>query len=314
VTANLALRGNKIGGSDIGVILGYSKYKTPVQLWAEKTGTLPPDQSKTIAQELGDVLEPWLAVKYEQRTGNMTVEWGQLEHPEHDFAIANLDRLVVPKMPPGTAWIDGADTILECKSRGVILPGDSDWGPDGTDQVPMDVYLQCLWYLGFRPNFKYAVISALFGKNEHRLYTIQRDRDVEEMILRKAGEWRDKYVLAGVAPEPVRDEDVKILYPQAKAKTRYVADNDTLKALDDLGAAEARLEEATHAVEACKVKIKHALGHADELVSPSGVKLARWSNCKAPQRLDIKMLQAEHPQVYNACLKDGTKYRRFTVI
>jgi predicted phage-related endonuclease len=307
MTADLSLRGNRIGGSDVGIILGYSTYgKTPVQVWAEKTGRLPPDTSKSVPQELGDFLEPWLIQKYEQRTGRVVTAVPQLEHPDYPFAIANVDGIVLPKTHGSLA-----DTVLECKSRG-WLKQDDQWGEDGTDDVPMDVLLQCLWYLGFKPDFQHAVVSTLFAKTEHRLYNIKRDREIEEMIFRKCSEWHKKYVLGDQMPPPQCEGDVKILYPQATPKTRSVATTNDMENLAALRKAEERVEDAAKELDVAKMRLKAALGNSDELVSESGVKLAKWVNVKGRKSLDIQKLQGKYPEIYNECLRDGTPYRRFT--
>lgn len=43
-----------IGGSDAAVVCGISRYKSPVELWMEKTGQLP-------AQETGEAAYPKIA-------------------------------------------------------------------------------------------------------------------------------------------------------------------------------------------------------------------------------------------------------------
>ncbi len=50
----LRVRNTGIGGSDAGVILGLNKWKSPITLWAEKTGQVAPnDMSGNMAVEAG---------------------------------------------------------------------------------------------------------------------------------------------------------------------------------------------------------------------------------------------------------------------
>ena len=43
----LEYRKQGIGGSDASVVCGISRYKSPVELWMEKTNQLPPDRKST---------------------------------------------------------------------------------------------------------------------------------------------------------------------------------------------------------------------------------------------------------------------------
>ncbi len=59
-----------IGGSDISVVMGLNRWKTPLQLWAEKTGQVEPDDlSKVERVQLGSELEDFVAKKFERESG-----------------------------------------------------------------------------------------------------------------------------------------------------------------------------------------------------------------------------------------------------
>ncbi len=63
-----AERKDGLGGSDIGAILGMSKYRTPVDVWAEKTGRAAPAESN-LAMRFGTYAEQFVAEEYTaQRT------------------------------------------------------------------------------------------------------------------------------------------------------------------------------------------------------------------------------------------------------
>ena len=54
------LRGKGIGGSDAGIVMNISNYKTPYELWEEKTGAKKPVFQTSEAIEKGNALEPIL--------------------------------------------------------------------------------------------------------------------------------------------------------------------------------------------------------------------------------------------------------------
>ena len=55
-----------IGASDTPIIMGYSSYKTPYQLYLEKTGILIPEQEITEQQYWGNALEPIIIKRRKQ--------------------------------------------------------------------------------------------------------------------------------------------------------------------------------------------------------------------------------------------------------
>jgi len=93
----LDIRQLGIGSSDAAVAVGLSPYKCPLSLWLEKTGRKEPeDISHKEAVLWGIELEPVLAQVYAKRTGYRVRRVNAvLQHPEHPFMLANLDREVV---------------------------------------------------------------------------------------------------------------------------------------------------------------------------------------------------------------------------
>lgn len=88
---DLEYRKNKIGASDAPIILGISKWKTPLQLWEEKLGlrSLPETNS---AMQRGNDLEPVALAEFMRMT-NTVVAPCRVEHPEFSFMFATVDGL-----------------------------------------------------------------------------------------------------------------------------------------------------------------------------------------------------------------------------
>jgi len=112
----LAIRKLGLGSSDAAVAVGLSPYKCPLSLWLEKTGRKEPeDISHKEAVLWGIELEPVLAQVYAKRTGYRVRRVNAvLQHPEHLFMLANLDREVVGH-PDGPG-------ILEIKTPAITVP------------------------------------------------------------------------------------------------------------------------------------------------------------------------------------------------
>lgn len=83
-----ALKQNKIGASESGVIMGLSRYQTPFQLWEQKlTRTLIPSNK---AMEEGKRLEPLARMRLEEKF-RMPLEAPVYQHVRIPYMIASLD-------------------------------------------------------------------------------------------------------------------------------------------------------------------------------------------------------------------------------
>ena len=104
----LQIRNRGLGSSDAAAAIGLSPYKSPMELWLEKTGRkTPEDLSQSEPVFWGTTLEPILAKVYSERTENKVRRVNAvLQHPEHAFMLANLDRAI------------GSDGVLEIKTAG----------------------------------------------------------------------------------------------------------------------------------------------------------------------------------------------------
>lgn len=75
-----------IGGSDVATILGLNKWKSPYQLWLEKTGQIGLEHTESEPAYWGNVLEEVVAKEFQERTGKKVRRRNQVfEHPLHPF-------------------------------------------------------------------------------------------------------------------------------------------------------------------------------------------------------------------------------------
>ena len=143
------VRNTGIGGSDAGVILGVNKWKTPFQLWQEKTGAAEAeDLSGNEAVYWGTVLEPLVARRFEEETGKKVHRRGTLQDTEHPFMLANVDR-----------WVQGENAGLEIKTANAFAG--SDWEDD---EVPPSYIAQCTHYMAVTGAEKWYIAVLLGGQ------------------------------------------------------------------------------------------------------------------------------------------------------
>ncbi len=208
-----------LGGSDIGAILGLSKYRTPVDVWMEKTGRTA-GQDETLQMRFGSYAEDFVAREYSARTGMAVQRFTTMLHHPTAPILGNVDRLVIPAGQKKAAHQREirTDLGLECKTASAFAVfEDSEWGPEGTDQVPASYLVQCATYMGLTQCSAWD-LAVLFGNQELRIYHLSRDRELENELIARADEWWQRHVVADVAPEPTCLADVKALYPRVTDK------------------------------------------------------------------------------------------------
>ncbi|WP_243470567.1 YqaJ viral recombinase family protein [Vreelandella lionensis] len=113
----LSIRQSGIGSSDAAAAVGLHPYKSQLELWMDKTGRQFTDKEPNREDQLtsplhwGQILEPIVAEHYARHTGHRVQRVNAiLQHVEHPWMLANLDREIV-----------GSDKvqILECKTAGI---------------------------------------------------------------------------------------------------------------------------------------------------------------------------------------------------
>lgn len=193
-----------IGGTDAAAICGKSAWRSPMDVYLEKTGLVADEFTGNEATAWGLRMEPVIALAYEDETGFKTIEHTPVLIDDNGewWASGSPDRLVVPKGKSG--WLGDVMHGLEIKN--VSLTKKREWGEPGTDQIPPAYLIQSQWYmivvsiaLGF-PIIQWDV-AALFGGNELRIYTVNHNTALANALWTRCRSFWFDNILAGVAPD-----------------------------------------------------------------------------------------------------------------
>ena len=170
----LETRNAGIGGSDASVIMGLNPYKSPYQLWLEKTGQAEaPDLSGNQYIYWGHKNEGNIADWFMEDTGKKVRKLGTLRSRAHPFMLANVDRAGM-----------GEEAGLEIKTAGVNQA--KKWKGD---EIPDSYYCQCLHYLTVTGADRWY-IAVLIGGNEAIRKTVERnDEDIKALIEAERDFW-----------------------------------------------------------------------------------------------------------------------------
>lgn len=254
-----------IGGSDVGAILGLSKWKTPLDVYMDKTGKSEPSE-QTTWQKIGHQVEEHILIPFfEEKYATTVNKLDTKLHKDYSFLLANVD---------GVA-LDGK-ILIECKNVGGYKNTD-EWGEAGSDQVPYNYHVQCLHYMEVL-NIDECILIALFGGNKIEEFRIKRNKEVYKIILQKLKIFWTQNVLKNVPPEPKNISDMKILFPFAKENSSVQANIETLKNISKIKELQEQKKEIESKIRNREIKLKSFMKDHEILMSTDNVKLASWKN------------------------------------
>lgn len=202
----LESRKKGVGGSDMSTILGLNAFKTPYDLWLEKTGRVEPeDISDKWAVIRGNALENELRKRFRANHPEMLVTDGtdkQFISQGKPYLRASLDGILQKE--------DGSFGILEIKTAGNRRAGD--WhDEDGNLRIPPYYLAQVEFYM-LVTGWTWGYVYAAIGDDEP--VEIPFKADVEDMAaIDKAAADFWRFVTSGTPPQ-LTGGDVQKAFPE----------------------------------------------------------------------------------------------------
>lgn len=301
----LDVRKQGIGSSDAAAAVGLNPYQSQLELWMLKTGRSnllpqvdPNDESSPMYW--GTLLEPIVAAHYTRRTGCRVRRVNAvLQHPEHSWMIANLDREIFGA---------GGAQILECKTAGIN--GARLW----RDGVPEYVQLQVMHQLAVTGK-RAADVAVLLGGQELQIHRIERDDALIANLIELERQFWDLVVRdeqpAADGSESA-DRSLRCLYPQDTGDVLDLSGDLAMSGVfSDLLAVRQNLERDQQLEAQLKQRIQQRMGDASRALFETGE--VSWKRSKDGSTLDLERLQKEWPEMLRqyAISKPGS--RRFLV-
>ncbi len=296
-----------IGGSDVGSIMGANPYCSPIQVYKEKVGELPPP-SMNFAMEWGSRLEDVVCIKYAEDKklfyddkADCVDNWKKIPNyrdsyngilyiphtvrsKKHDWAYAHPDGLV------GHNNKDNEITGIEIKtvSEGIYRK----YWAEG--EIPPYQYYQVVWYSMITGINKWTMVGFVphlrNSQNPIMLHEIEVDFDTQNRVWKQVKYFWD-CVQNKTPPELERysEKDIKILYPENSVD--LIQSN---KSIHDKCTELAEIREAIKPLvereELAKNAIKAYMGHCGRLLSDEGNEIATFKSGKARVTVDYKSI------------------------
>lgn len=286
-----------IGGSDASVVCGVSRYKSPVELWMEKTGQLPSQEAGEAAY-WGNLLESLVREEFTKRTGiavtKPTVLYQSVEHP---FMLANVDGLCDDN--------SHGPCIFEAKTASAYKAGE--W----EDSIPDEYMIQIQHYMAVT-GYQGAYIAVLIGGNAFRWKFVGRDEELIAMLISLEEDFWC-HVQDGTPPAlDGSDASARFLaerFPNSVPQSEIALPGKAQKLLSQYDEACRQLEKVTARKQEAENLLKEMLG--DHEIGTAGNRVVTWKSV-TQERLDTKTLKAEHPTLFKKYASQ-TSYRRFAI-
>jgi putative phage-type endonuclease len=289
----LKLRNSGIGGSDAAIAVGLSRWKSPFQLWLEKTGqSKPEDLSDNEYIYWGTVLEQVVADRFCEVTGKKVHRQGMMQNVKNPWMLANVDRMVV-----------GENTGLECKTANGFAA--KEWEDD---KIPDAYYCQCQHYMMATGCSKWY-IACLIGGNHFVWKAIERNEaDIAALYQAEAEFWehveqmtmppldgsdscaaalKEKFQGGRIDPINLPEESIRLLEMIDSFKEKKKTVESTLKETEN--------------------KLCLLLG--DNEIGYAGDRKITWKVQNGRITVDSKKLKTELPDVYAQYSKVGKPTR-----
>lgn len=256
----LAARRAGLGGSDVPAVLGLSPWRTPLQVWADKTG-LEDGDADSYSLRRGSHMEPLLWRELEREVPGLTAK-------PQSLLIAEGAEPWMRYSPDAFIGIEVDGNYREALGEGKSHPrGSSDW----QEGAPAHVVAQVQWGM-LVCDLPAAYVAVDLG-TEFKWTRIERDAAWAETnlpILREF--WR--LVETETPPPPTGDEgDARTLarmYPREQEGKTIALPPDFLDLRWQLDAAEQARAEAEEQIEHIRNRVRAEMGDAERAILPDG--------------------------------------------
>jgi len=272
-----------IGASEAAAVLGLSRWATPLEIWALKTGQIQAkDISEKIEVKLGNKLEQTVAELFMEETGKKVHRVNEtLYHADYPFIGANLDRRVV-----------GENAVLECKTATAFKY--KEW--EGQD-IPQEYLIQVLHQMAVG-KFDKGYIACLIGNHKFVWKEIAYDKKLISDMIKKEVHFWNTFVKPVVMPSQVSANDSEVLfqlYHEVEPGSKIELGDDADKIIESLDSLKADARVLEKEIDQQENTLKAML--KDSEIGTTNNHKITWK-IQVSRRLSADQLKQDLPEVY----------------
>ncbi len=263
-------RASGIGGSDAPIVCGVSRWKSPFQLWVQKTqalqGIVEEEDEENDLLLWGTIMEPQILKQFSKKTDRLVTRPKEvIRHADIDWLIAHLDGLQVHAFEEGRG-----EGVVEAKNVSRFVS--ERW----LDEPPVEVQVQaqhCMAATGL----DYATAVGLVGGHQLVWQDIERNQNfIDAMLEREEKFW--ERVLADNPPTATAADHkfLNTLITPVEAKVVVFdgsatdLDAELHLVLNEIAKQKEVMKPLDEEKKRIEAKIKQMMGDAEEAHTPAG--------------------------------------------
>lgn len=281
-----------IGGSDIAAILGISPWRSPLEVYLDKTQPRKADINTTDAKRRvlnrGIRMEPYVIDLLQEETGLEIVKRGQrYKDKELDFIAAEIDA------EAATGENIEIKTVSPYKSK--------EWGEQQTDAIPVHYTAQAMHGLMVTGK-DVCVFGVLIGGDDFRVYRVERDNETIAAIREKEIQFWE-CVKNLTPPEAVNVNDVLHLYGEDKGSA-IEANANVIDAFNQLRELETQSKFLKAQIDEAKERIQLFMQDS-AILTIDGLPVATWKT-QTTNRFNQSDFKSQYPDLFNQFIKTSS--------
>lgn len=270
-----------LGATDLAAILGVDEHKTPLDVYNEKLGLVPPFEGNK-QTERGQKLEDIAAHEYAGQTGRKVHRRStELVHPKYEFIRGHVDRRVVGDKRP---------VEIKCPSRGMFYKLKR-------EGLPNSWIVQMQTYLGLDGSAVGDFAPFCADAWELLPFEVHADPELFEKIEHAAVFFWEEYVLKGVPPPAIAADKPMIEFAKVGGEVAIREDAEFLEAAQILQEAKQLERDGKELLDLAKQRIKSAVAGKFGKYRGGCLKALHYSLSQGHLKFDKKLLAAEHPEI-----------------
>ena len=269
-----------IGATDIAPILGLSPWKSPRDIWLEKTNRVEVEPQVEVMR-WGILLEPLVGEEWSRITGK---DIERRETIVSDHVACNLDY-----------WVPDDKCPLEIKTT---------TSRSGYDACDLPIHYECqIMMQMYLTKAKQCYVAMLINGSNLDKHT-HKYNDQFDGLYDKLNEWWVRHVEGDVEPKSIAQDTPTKVYTQATEDKTVTADMSIQAALKVIKVENQKIKDSKKIVAEHTDLIKCALKDAEILIDDDDKVLATW---KSPRDREIVNWDEFNDKVQDMFRKIGVK-------
>jgi putative phage-type endonuclease len=300
----LQRRRSVIGGSDVAPVMGMSRFRSPWDVYMDKTGQSQDSGPDGSVKDRGRYLEPGVAKWFADARGMTIVPRDQYEviiGPE-PWMGASVDAFV-----EDASGRHGLEVKTARSSKG--------WGESGSDVIPVDYMLQVQWYMAVCGHDHWFSAVYFNVSDEFRWYRIARSDAALAKIVPYCRAWWEKHVVNGIAP-PIDGSDgasawIAGTFPSAEEDERPGTPGEQDMAME-LERIKVKKREIEKKEKELRNRIAASIGKSRGIYFRESGNSVQYRE-ESRRSIDEKALKQKYPEIANE-LTVTTSYRKLVPV